>query len=118
MLTYGVLLHEATDAAIRKALKLTQAVETAIGDEPVRIEMRRGILLVQVPSPQPAVVAGVNLRGKGLAVPVGVTALRKVKGIDFDEARAIAAEYGRQGSLNKTVLVVYGKKMTERQEDD
>jgi hypothetical protein len=82
-LTYGVMLHEATDAAIRKALKLTQAVETAIGDEPVRIEMRRGLLLVQVPSPVPAVVAGVKLRGRGLAVPVGVTALRKVKGIDF-----------------------------------
>lgn len=82
-LTYGVMLHEATDAAIRKALKLEKAVETAIGDEPVRIEMRRGLLLVQVPSPQPAIVAGVKLRGKGLAVPVGVTALRKVKGIDF-----------------------------------
>jgi hypothetical protein len=107
-LTYGVMLHEATDAAIRKALKLEQAVETAIGDEPVRIEMRRGVLLVQVPSPQPAVVSGVKLRGKGLAVPVGVTALRKVKGIDFAlEPHVLVVGPTRKGKTTAIRCITY-----------
>lgn len=107
-LTYGVTLHDATDAVIRKALKLTQAIETAIGDEPVRIEMRRGVLLVQIPSPVPVVVNGIKLQGRGLAVPVGVTALRKVRGIDFAvEPHLLVVGPTRKGKTTAIRCITY-----------
>lgn len=107
-LTYGVMLHQATDAAIRKALKLTQAIETAIGDEPARIEMRRGVLLVQIPSPAPALVSGVKMRGRGLAAPVGVNALRKVRGVDFAvEPHLLVVGPTRKGKTTAIRCITY-----------
>lgn len=82
-LTFAVQFAEPTKATLSKALTLAPAVEAAIYDEPVRLELRRGLLMVQTPSPAPVKVDGTRMRGKGLAVPLGVTALRSVRGVDF-----------------------------------
>lgn len=82
-LTFAVQLAEPTKAMLSRAALLAPAVEAAIYDEPVRIELRRGMVMIQTPSPAPVTVDGTRMSGNALAVPLGVTALRSVRGIDF-----------------------------------
>lgn len=107
-LTYGVTIHDATKQALTKALALDKAIEAAIGDEPVRLQMVRGTLLVQVPSPVAAVVNGTRLRGRGLAVPVGVTTLRSVRGVDFEaEPHMLLVAPTRKGKTTAVRCILY-----------
>ncbi len=83
-LTFALRLYKPTKASLAKALKLSGAVEAAIGDSPVRIYSESGVMFVEAPSPVPVIVYGNTLRGEGLAVPVGMTARRSIAGIDFE----------------------------------
>lgn len=122
-LTLAVALHEPTRANLQKATTLATAFEAAIYDEPVRITMRRGVLMVECPSPVAVTVDGTKLRGKGLAVPLGVTTLRAVRGVDFEHeahllivaptgkgktttARCMAYHLARQNEPSKVQFIV------------
>jgi DNA polymerase III delta prime subunit len=84
-LTYALRLYQPTKANIYKALRLSSAVEAAISDSPVRIYTERGIIFVEVPSPVPVTIYGRTLRGRGLAVPMGMTSRRAIAGVDFEK---------------------------------
>lgn len=82
-LTYALRLIQNVRSQLDAALKLGPLIEGSVMDSPVRITYRSGYLYVEIPSPQPIPVQAVNLRGDGLAVPVGMTTSRAVRGIDF-----------------------------------
>jgi len=83
-LTFGVRLYEPTAQNLAKAARLGTAVESAIGDSPARIYNEAGIVWVEMPSPWPMVTPGAQLRGRGLALPLGLTS-KSIAGIDFEE---------------------------------
>lgn len=122
-LTFAVALHEPSHANLRRSLTLAPAIEAAIYDEPVRLELRRGVLMVQAPSPVAVMVDGTRMRGAGLAVPLGVTTLRSVRGVDFAHephllivapsgrgkttaARCLAYHLARQNSPDEVRFIV------------
>lgn len=82
-LTVGLRLYEPTAANLARAARLAPAVEAAVGASPVRVYSEQGVLFVELPSPWPAVVLGPQLRGQGLAVPLGLTPRRAIVGLDF-----------------------------------
>lgn len=84
-LSYGLRLYEPTAQNLAKAARLGRAVEAAIGDSPARIYHEGGIVWVEVPSPWPTVTPGAQLRGAGLALPLGLTSRKSIAGIDFEE---------------------------------
>ena len=84
-LTYALRLYEPTAQNLAKAGRLGTAVEAAIGDSPARIYNEAGIVWVEVPSPWPMVTPGVQLRGAGLTLPLGLTSRKTIAGIDFEE---------------------------------
>lgn len=107
-LTFAVQLAEPTRANLSKALALAPAVEAAIYDEPVRIEMRRGMVMVQIPSPTPIMVDGTRMSGNGLFVPLGVTALRGVRGVNFErEAHVLIVAPTGKGKTTTARCIAY-----------
>lgn len=82
-LTFGLRLYEATQKNINKALGLSGALEAAISESPVRVYMERGVIMVEVPSPEPVLVDGSRLAGQGFAVPLGMTSRQTVAGVDL-----------------------------------
>lgn len=122
-LTFAVQLHEPSHANLRRVLTLAPAIEAAIYDEPVRLELRRGVLMVQAPSPVAVQVNGTRMRGAGLAAPLGVTTLRSVRGVDFARephllivapsgrgktttARCMAYHLAKQNTPDKVQIIV------------
>ncbi len=85
-LTFTLRLYEPTRARIKKALDLAQAIEANLQAAPVRIYSDAGAIVVEIPSPWPQIVDGTTLRGRGLAVPLGLTSRKLVAGIDFNTA--------------------------------
>lgn len=84
-LTYGLRLYQPTAQNLAKAARLSTAIEAAIGDSPARIYNDGGVVWVEVPSPWPMVTPGAQLRGAGLALPLGLTSRKGVAGVDFEE---------------------------------
>ena len=82
-LTYALRLIQNTLEQRSKALRLSKVIEGAIMDTPVRMRDRNGYIYVEIPSPVAVPVLAPNLTGEGLAVPVGMTASRSVRGLDF-----------------------------------
>jgi hypothetical protein len=83
-LTFALRLYQPTAANLAKALRLAPAIEAAIGDSPARVYTDRGMICVEVPSPWPVTLAGCQVRGAGLAIPLGMTARGAVAGVDFE----------------------------------
>jgi len=83
-LTFAIRLYEPTSTRLKKALDLAQAVEANIQAAPVRIYSDAGTLIVEIPSPWPQTVDGTTLRGRGLAVPLGLTSRQAVIGVDLN----------------------------------
>lgn len=83
-LTFAIRLYEPTRTRLKKALDLAQAVEANIQAAPVRIYSDAGTLIVEIPSPWPQTVDGTTLRGRGLAVPLGLTSRQAVIGVDLN----------------------------------
>lgn len=84
--TYLVKIGDSTNRTLRKAERLSLAVENEIDNGPVRIVFLRGTLLVEVPAARPRVVLSTQLRGTDFAVPLGVTPHQNVIGIDFQSS--------------------------------
>ncbi len=107
-LSFGLRLYRPTARNLSKASRLAPAIEAAIGDGPVRIYTERGVVWVEVPSPWPVNVPGSKLRGKGLAVPLGLTARQAVAGVDFtrDPHLLIVGPTGR-GKTTAARSIVY-----------
>ena len=82
-LTYALRLIQNTLEQRSKALRLSKVIEGAIMDTPVRMRDRNGYIYVEIPSPVAVPVLASNLKGEGLAVPIGMTASRNVRGLDF-----------------------------------
>jgi len=83
-LTFGVKLYQGTKANIAKAMSLGPAIEGYSGISPVRMYRENGLILVELPSPEPVIIDGTRYTGDGLAVPVGLTGRRAIIGVDFD----------------------------------
>jgi FtsK/SpoIIIE family len=115
-----------------RALRLSGAVEAAVGDGPARIYRERGVVYVEVPSPFPCAVPGSALRGRGLAVPLGLAARQTIAGIDFDQSphaliigptgrgkttamRALAYHFARQNHAGKVGMLAITLKPTDWQ---
>ena len=104
-LTFGLKLYEPTAANIAKALRLKNAVEAALGDAPARIYTERGVVLVEAPSPWPAVIEARSLKGQHLAVPLGITSRRLITGVDFSEpSQAHVVFVGPSGRGKSTAM--------------
>jgi DNA polymerase III delta prime subunit len=85
-ITTALRLYVPTPSNLAKALRLGPVVEAMIGDAPVRIYTDHGVVCVEVPSPWPVHIPGRCLRGRGLAVPLGMTSRRTIEGIDFEQS--------------------------------
>lgn len=83
-ISFGLRLYEPRSANIAKAMKLAPALEAAVAASPVRVYSDQGVIFVEIPSPWPQVVPGAQLRGRGVAVPLGLTPRKTIAGIDFD----------------------------------
>jgi len=84
-LTYPFRLDKPTIANVSKALRLNRAIEAMTNVSPVRITTEQGLVMVEVPSPVPAVIEGRTLQGEGLAVPVGMSSKGQIVGVDFEQ---------------------------------
>lgn len=110
-LTYALRLVQNTRAQLEGALKLAPNIEGAIMDTPVRMLYRSGYIYVEIPSPIAVAVKAPHLRGEGLAVPIGLTASRNVRGVDFGNPATahmvIVAGSGR-GKTTAARTILYG----------
>jgi DNA polymerase III delta prime subunit len=82
--TFAMRLYQPTAANLTKAKRLGPAIEASIGDSPARVYTEQGLVWVEVPSPWPSNVPGSTLRGKGLAVPLGLTSRKAIAGWDAE----------------------------------
>ena len=82
--TFALRLYEPTAANLAKAKRLGPAIEATIGDSPARVYTEQGLVWVEVPSPWPTNVPGPALKGKGLAVPLGLTSRKTIAGWDAE----------------------------------
>ncbi len=107
-LSFGLRLYRPSARNLAKAARLAPAIEAAIGDGPVRIYTERGVVWVEIPSPWPVNVPAARLRGRGLAVPLGLTARQQVAGVDFrrDPHLLIVGPTGR-GKTTAARAVLY-----------
>ena len=110
-LTFALRLVQNVQPQLEKALKLGALIEGAIRDGPVRVRHKSGYIYVEIPSPAPVAVQAQHLRGEGLAVPLGITTVRAVRGVDFaNPATAhlvIVAGTGR-GKTTAARTLLYG----------
>lgn len=122
-LTGCLRLYEPTQANLTKVARLGQSIEARAGVSPIRIHSAAGIVYVEAPTPAPVVVPGETLAGDGLAVPLGLTPLRSVAGVDFERdshllligptnggkttaARAVAWHIARQHTPKQARFIV------------
>ncbi|MCL4836239.1 MAG: hypothetical protein KJZ86_27615 [Caldilineaceae bacterium] len=122
-LTTGIRLYEPDVKSLARVGRMAQAIEARSGVSPIRIHSQAGLVYVEAPSPQPIVVPGAVLSGQGLAIPLGLTPLRAVAGLDFDRdshlllvaptnggkttaAKAVALAIARQHSPKQARFVV------------
>lgn len=122
-LTTGIRLYEPDVKSLARVGRMAQAIEARAGVSPIRIHSQAGLVYVEAPSPQPIVVPGAALSGQGLAIPLGLTPLRAVAGLDFDRdshlllvaptnggkttaAKAVALAIARQHSPKQTRFIV------------
>ena len=110
-LTYALRLVHNVQQQLDKALKLGPLIEGAIRDTPVRIRHKNGYIYVEIPSPAPVAVRAQNLSGDGLAVPVGMTTVRSVRGIDFanpSTAHLVVVAGTGRGKTTAARTILYG----------
>ncbi len=122
-LTGCLRLYEPTQANLTKVARMGLSIEARAGVSPVRIHSAAGIVYVEAPAPVPVVVAGESLAGAGLAIPLGLTPLRAVAGVDFARdshlllvgptnggkttaARAVAYQIARQFSARQAKFII------------
>lgn len=89
--TFALRLYEPRQANLAKALRLAGALEAAVGASPVRVYSDAGVIFAEIPSPWPVTVAGPQLRGLKLAVPIGLTPRKTIAGVDFATAPHLLA---------------------------
>lgn len=110
-LTFALELLTNTKEQIDKAMTMALPIEGAIRDSPVNLRYSRGFVYVQIPSPVQVPVYAHRLQGSGCAVPIGMTTLRNVRGVDFaNPATAhlvIVAGTGR-GKTTAARSILYG----------
>lgn len=83
-LTTALRLYEPDVKSLARVGKMGPTIEARAGVSPVRIHTEAGIVYVEAPSPLPLTVYGAEMQGSGLAVPVGISPLKTVHGLDFD----------------------------------
>lgn len=122
-LTAALRLYEPDVKSLARVRRMAGVIEARAGVSPVRIHSQSGFIYVEAPSPEPVIVPGSALAGEGLAVPVGLTPLRAVAGLDFDRdshlllvaptnggkttaARAVAYHLARQHTPKQARFII------------
>lgn len=106
-LTAALRLYEPDVKTLARVGRMAQSIEARAGVSPVRIHSEAGVVYVEAPSPEPVVVAAPSMAGEGLAVPVGMTPLRGVAGVDFgadSHLLAVAPTNGGKSTALRCVL--------------
>jgi len=122
-LTTALRLYEPDVKSMARIARMGPAIEARAGVSPIRVHSQAGLIYVEAPSPSPVIVPGPSLAGEGLAVPLGLTPLRAVAGLDFERdshlllvaptnggkttvARAVAYHLARQHTPQQARFII------------
>lgn len=84
-LTAALRLYEPDVRTLARVTRMGQSIEARAGVSPIRVTSQAGIVYAEAPSPQPLTVYSAEMRGHGLAIPLGLSPLRSVAGVDFEQ---------------------------------
>jgi len=117
-LTTSVRLHEPDVKSLARVSRMVGAIEARSGVSPIRIHSAGGVVYIEAPSPQPLTVYAADMRGSGLAVPLGVTPRSAVAGVDFERdyhMLAVAPTGGGKTTAIRALLYQLARQHTAHQ---
>jgi len=117
-LTAILRLYEPDVRTLARVGRMGQAIEARAGVSPVRIHSHAGVIYVEAPSPAAVPVYANGMTGQGLAVPLGMTTMGAIVGIDFgadSHLLAVAPTNGGKTTALRTVLYHLAQQMTPQE---
>lgn len=106
-LTAGLRLYEPDVKTLGRVGRMGPAIEARAGVSPIRVHSQAGIIYIEAPSPAPVTIYANALAGQDLAVPLGLTPLGGVAGVDFDadsHLLAVAPTNGGKTTALRAIL--------------
>lgn len=117
-LTTCLRLHEPDVKTLARVNRMGATIEAWAGVSPVRIHSSAGYVYVEAPSPLVATVYANSLAGDGLLIPLGMTTLGGVAGVDFEadsHLLAVAPTNGGKTTALRAVIYHLARQMTPQQ---
>lgn len=105
-LTACLKLYEPDVKTLIRVGRTGQSIEARAGVSPIRIHSHAGVVYVEAPSPEAVTVYANSMEGDGLLVPLGMTPMKAIAGVDFEDDSHLICVAPTNGGKTTALLAI------------